>query len=109
MILQSTNPWVLAINPSESLVTTIKFVMDVEGITVGKDVIEVNNYLPIPNIPPFKISDIVLGVTQIDFDTPIPSSSSILCRRCLETGHVEEDCDTPIRSVYRCEVCDWEK
>ena len=39
MIPQSTNPWVLVVDPSKSPVTTIKFVMDVEGITVGKDVI----------------------------------------------------------------------
>ena len=29
---------------------------------------EVNNYLPIPDIPPFKLSDIVPGITQIDFN-----------------------------------------
>ena len=70
---------------------------------------EADDYLPIPDIPPTKLSDIVPGITRIDFDAPFPSSSSTPCRRCLETGHVEEDCDTPIRSVYRCEVCDWEK
>ena len=52
---------------------------------------EADDYLPIPDIPPTKLSDIVPGITRIDFDAPFPSSSSTPCRRCLETGHVEED------------------
>ena len=39
-IPQSMNPWVLAVDPSRSLVTTIRFAMDVEGITVGENVID---------------------------------------------------------------------
>ena len=40
MIPQSTNPWVLAVDQSKSLAMTTRFAMDVEGITVGENVID---------------------------------------------------------------------
>jgi hypothetical protein len=31
------------------------------------------------------------------------------CERCGQTGHIREDCDTPIRSFTICEICKWKK
>ena len=43
MIQQLTNPWVRVADQSKSLAMTIKFAMDVGGITAGRDVTDSTN------------------------------------------------------------------
>ena len=56
-----------------------------------------SNTLPVENQPGSSRNPIL--VEESDDDQP--------CPRCLEHGHQYEDCGTPIRSIYKCDICEW--